>query len=57
VGARGSIALVPEALRPFYGRRTPLGGIVFVRIGLAPAAATRTPQTHAGRPLPVPRID
>jgi hypothetical protein len=31
VGARGSINMVPDALRPYYGTRTPLGLGVFLR--------------------------
>jgi len=31
IGARGSINVVPDALRPYYGTRTPLGLGVFLR--------------------------
>lgn len=32
VGVRGAIHLVPEALQPFYGSRTPVGGMVYLRL-------------------------
>jgi hypothetical protein len=35
VGVRGALNVVPEVLEPFYGSRTPVGGMVYVR--LAPA--------------------
>jgi hypothetical protein len=35
VGVRGALNVVPEGLEPFYGGRTPVGGMVYVR--LAPA--------------------
>jgi hypothetical protein len=35
VGVRGALNLIPEGLEPFYGSRTPVGGMVYVR--LAPA--------------------
>lgn len=37
VGVRGALNVVPEALEPFYGSRTPVGGMVYVR--LAPAGS------------------
>jgi hypothetical protein len=37
VGVRGSLNLVPGGLASFYGSRTPVGGMVYVR--LAPAGA------------------
>jgi len=36
VGVRGSVNFVPEALRGFYGTRTPVGGMVYLRLALAP---------------------
>jgi hypothetical protein len=41
VGASGTINVVPEALRSAYGSRTPLGGMVFVRV--RPVFATTDP--------------
>ena len=32
VGARGTVNLLPRSLEPFYGSRTPVGGMVFVRV-------------------------
>jgi hypothetical protein len=32
LGARGTINIVPAALEPVYGSRTPLGGLVFLRV-------------------------
>ena len=32
VGARGSVSVIPQALESAYGSRTPLGGMVFVRL-------------------------
>jgi hypothetical protein len=37
VGVRGAVNVVPGALEPFYGSRTPVGGMVYVR--LAPAGS------------------
>jgi hypothetical protein len=36
VGARGTLDLVPSGLEPFYGSRVLLGGIVFLRLAIAP---------------------
>ena len=36
VGARGTIDLVPGALEPFYGSRTPFGVVAYVRLAVAP---------------------
>jgi hypothetical protein len=38
VGVRGAIGLVPSGLEPFYGQRTPVGGMVYGRLGVAPMA-------------------
>jgi len=35
LGGQGSVNLVPPPLESFYGTRRPLGGAVFLRIGLA----------------------
>ena len=35
LGGRASINVVPEALGPIYGSRTPLGGMVFLRVRFA----------------------
>ncbi len=35
VGVCGTINFVPNSLRPFYGSRTPVGGIVYLRVGVA----------------------
>ena len=32
VGLQATVNLVPSALEPFYGSRTPLGGMVFIRL-------------------------
>lgn len=32
VGVRGALNVVPAGLEPFYGSRTPVGGMVFVRL-------------------------
>jgi hypothetical protein len=32
VGFQGSLNVLPAALEPFYGLRTPMGGVVFLRI-------------------------
>jgi hypothetical protein len=32
VGVRGALNVVPEGLEPFYGGRTPVGGMVYVRL-------------------------
>ncbi|ATB28672.1 hypothetical protein [Melittangium boletus] len=32
LGARGAVNLVPESLVPFFGSRTPVGGMVYVRL-------------------------
>ncbi|PTL81798.1 hypothetical protein [Vitiosangium sp. GDMCC 1.1324] len=32
VGVRGALNVIPEGLEPFYGSRTPLGGMVYVRL-------------------------
>jgi len=32
VGVRGAVSLLPEGLEPFYGSRTPVGGMVYVRL-------------------------
>jgi len=32
VGARGTINLLPRTLEPFYGSRTPIGAMVFLRV-------------------------
>ncbi|WP_375770669.1 hypothetical protein NR798_07155 [Archangium gephyra] len=39
VGVRGALNVVPGGLEPFYGSRTPVGGMVYVR--LAPAGGHR----------------
>lgn len=36
VGVRGAINSVPSALVPFYGSRTPVGGMVYLRLASAP---------------------
>ena len=36
VGARGFAGLVPSGVEPFYGTRVPVGGIVFLRVAVAP---------------------
>jgi hypothetical protein len=36
VGVRGNIGLVPADVEPFYGTRVPVGGMVFLRIAVAP---------------------
>jgi len=36
VGARGLLGLVPSDVEPFYGTRALLGGIVFLRVAVAP---------------------
>jgi hypothetical protein len=51
VGARGSVNLLPRALETVYGSRTPLGGMVFLRLrpyherahGTMPATTTPSP--------------
>ncbi|MGZ3458166.1 MAG: hypothetical protein ACXU86_06615 [Archangium sp.] len=35
VGVRGSLDVVPAGLEPFYGSRTPVGGMVYVRLASA----------------------
>ena len=35
LGARGSVNFVPQALEPTYGTRTPVGGMVFLRMRFA----------------------
>jgi hypothetical protein len=42
VGVRGNLGLVPAGVEPFYGTRVPVGGIVFLRIAVAPMSR----QTH-----------
>jgi hypothetical protein len=32
VGARGTINIIPDALEPSYGSRTPFGGLIFFRV-------------------------
>jgi len=41
VGARGTLNLVPGALEPFYGSRTPFGLVAYLRLAIAP-------MSHAG---------
>lgn len=41
VGVRGTLNVVPAALEPFYGSRTPRGALVFVRLRPAHAAHSR----------------
>jgi hypothetical protein len=36
VGARGTLNLVPGALEPFYGSRTPFGVVAYLRLAIAP---------------------
>jgi hypothetical protein len=36
LGARGLFGLVPSDVEPFYGTRVPVGGIVFLRVTMAP---------------------
>ena len=42
IGARGFAGLVPSGVEPFYGTRVPVGGIVFLRVAVAPTS----PQRH-----------
>jgi len=35
-GVRGQLAIIPGELEPFYGGRVPLGGVVFLRLAVAP---------------------
>ena len=32
VGVRGAIHFLPAGLEPFYGSRTPLGGMIYLRV-------------------------
>jgi hypothetical protein len=36
VGIRGNLGLVPADVEPFYGTRVPVGGMVFLRLAMAP---------------------
>ncbi|MDY7227123.1 hypothetical protein [Hyalangium rubrum] len=44
VGVRAAVNFVPEALQPTYGSRTPVGGMVFLRLSAAPLGH----EGHAG---------
>ena len=48
LGARGSVNLVPASLEAEYGSRTPLGGMVFVRLrpSLRPAGGSMSGMGH-----------
>jgi hypothetical protein len=37
VGVRAAVNFVPEGLKSTYGSRTPLGGMIYVRLALAPS--------------------
>jgi hypothetical protein len=53
LGARGTVNLVPTALEPSYGSRTPVGGMVFLRLRpyhSQPHAAMDMGHTHGGGP-------
>ena len=47
VGIQGTLNVVPAALEPFYGSRTPVGGMVFVRI-----RPLHTPHEMTGMAMP-----
>src|SRR5262245_8842613 len=48
VGFQGTINFVPSGLEPFYGSRTPVGGMVFFRV-----RPTHGPHTMSGTPMPM----
>jgi len=56
VGARGAVNLVPAALESVYGRRTPMGLAVFVRVrpALFEGAHAMDPEMHHGHMTQTP---
>jgi hypothetical protein len=46
VGARGSITLIPDALRTAYGSTAPTGLLVFMRMRAKPMTATELAEMH-----------
>lgn len=36
IGLRAAVSMVPEGLRPFYGSQTLFGGVVYLRLAVAP---------------------